>query len=80
MCIRDSSLAANDQVTLVAQWDRLPGKVFLTYHANFGGDETETTASVINNGTVTIVDGNELFEREGDVYKRQAEDSFGQAS
>ncbi|MEQ2679796.1 InlB B-repeat-containing protein, partial [Enterocloster citroniae] len=66
----DSSLAANDQVTLVAQWDRLPGKVFLTYHANFGGDETETTASVINNGTVTIVDGNELFEREGYVFEK----------
>ena len=68
--IVDSSLAVNDEVKLVAQWDTLPAKTFLTYHSNFDNDETKTTDNIINNGSVTIIDGNELFERDGYVFEK----------
>ena len=42
----------------------------MTYHSNFDNDETKTTDNIINNGSVTIIDGNELFERDGYVFEK----------
>ena len=52
----NSTVEITGNVTLYAQWGDKASTVSVTYHSNFGTDQTEMVKDIANNGQITVAD------------------------
>lgn len=52
----NSTVEITGNVTLYAQWGDKASTVSVTYHSNFGTDQTKTVNGIANNGQITVED------------------------
>ena len=67
----NSTVEITGDVTLYAQWGDKASTVSVTYHSNFGTDQTETVNGIANNGQITVAAYNDtlgLPMREGYTF------------
>ena len=66
----NSTVKITGDVTLYAQWGDKASTVSVTYHSNFGTDQTKTVNGIANNGQITVADysATGLSAREGYTF------------
>ena len=66
----NSTVKITGDVTLYAQWGDKASTVSVTYHSNFGTDQTKMVKDIANNGQITVEDysATDLPAREGYTF------------
>ena len=69
-CYPNSTVKITGDVTLYAQWGDKASTVSVTYHSNFGTDQTKMVKDIANNGQITVEDysATDLPAREGYTF------------
>lgn len=69
-CYPNGTVEITGDVTLYAQWGDKASTVTVTYHSNFGTDQTKTVNGIANNGQITVADysATSLPAREGYTF------------